>query len=90
MTENIIWGGNSVIIKQEDETWFIKNNKDGNLDMKSEFMSFDGHEVGIKTTFTLEEKKALYQVLKREFDTRGAGVYVNGELVYRTEDYEEC
>lgn len=89
MTENIIWGGNSIIIKQEDETWFIKNNKDGHLDMKSEFVTFDGHEVGITATFTAEEKKVLYQVLKKEFDTRESGVYINDKLVYKSVDKDE-
>lgn len=87
MTENIIWCGDKgkVIIKQEDETWFINNEKGGNLKMKSQFITFDGYEVGINSEFTPEEKKALYQILKQEYDTREKGVYVNGTLEYELE-----
>lgn len=54
----------TLLIKQGDNSLFIKNRK-GYLIITEEFMTVDGYEVGMSTTFNKDEFKELVNFLNK-------------------------
>lgn len=67
-SNRVISSGNNLIIKQDDEVLFFINSENEELSLRTEFLTFDGYEAGVKIKLSYEDKKSLYGLLKKEFE----------------------